>query len=309
MDTMTTLTTYLAELYGPRKLLGVARGTVAKYEISIRHLARHLGRVPLVEDLHDDAVSGCLAGLLAKGRSPGTVNGYRAKLVCLADFALRKGLLRESLDIPKLTELRREPEALTEETFSAVIRAAQNAQGNVGEVSASLWWTSLLLCLYDSAARVSAMMSMQWPDVDLDGGSLLIRAERQKQKADQRHVLHGDTLALLCELRDITGGNGDVWPWPYCRLYLWQKFAVVIAKPAGLPNNRRFRFHSIRRTSLTIVADAMGLDAACTMADHSSPAVTKRSYVDPTRMGGQRPIDVLPRPGKQKRWLRWIWGE
>lgn len=308
MNETTILTEYLTQLYGPRKLLGVAPGTVAKYEISIRHLERHLSRVPTIGDLNDDVVSGCLAGLLAKGCSPGTVNGYRAKYCCLADFALRKGLLKESLDIPKLPELRREPESLSEATFSAVMRAAQNVQGSVGAVPGDLWWSSFLLALYDSAARVSAMLSVQWCDVDLDGGSLLIRAEKQKHKADQRHPLHADTVALLRRLRDITGGGGPVWPWPYCSGYLWQKFAVVIAKPAGLPANRRFRFHAIRRTSLTLVAAELGVSVATTMAQHSSESVTRKSYIDKSRMGGRRPIDVLPRPGRTRwpGWLRWL---
>ena len=310
MNHETKLTEYLTDLYGPRKLLGVVPATVVKYEIAIRHLHRHLARAPTIGDLNDDVVSGCLAGLLEHGCGAATVNGYLAKLVCMNSFAVKQRLVVDYLDIPKLTELRREPEALSEATFSAVMRAAESAPGDVGDVPAELWWTSLLLSLYDSAARISAMMSVQWSDVDLDGGSLLIRAEKQKQKSDQRHVLHPETLALLSKLRDITGGGGSVWPWPYSRLYLWQKFRTQIAKPAGLPDNRRFRFHSIRRTSLTIIASKLGLDAACRMADHSSAAVTKRSYVDPTRMGGRRPIDVLPRPGKARfaGWFGWLRG-
>ncbi len=308
MNAQTALSVYLEKLYTVHRLRGVAESTKSKYRIAIRHLGRHLDREPLVGDLNDTAVSGCLAAVEASGASPGTVNGYRAKLLCLADYAVRKGLLRESLDIPKLKEYRREPESLSEETFSAVMQAAENVSGRVGKVPASLWWSALLLALYDSAARVSAMLSVQWCDVDLEAGSLLIRAERQKQKSDQRHPLHSDTVALLRRLRDITGGSGSVWPWPYCSGYLWQLFARKIAKPAGLPANRRFKFHAIRRTSLSLVAAELGVSAATTLADHSSEAVTRKSYIDKSRLGGRRPIDVLPRPGKQKwtGWLGWL---
>jgi len=77
---------------------------------------------------------------------------------------------------------------------------------------------------------------------------------------------------------------------------------------AGLPTDRRSKFHRIRRTVASAVAEAGGNPSEA--LDHASPKTTKR-YLDP-RIVGTQPVDSIlanylanprkPRqlPGEQK---------
>ena len=67
-------------------------------------------------------------------------------------------------------------------------------------VPSDRWWTALMLVIYDTGVRISATMSIRRADVDLAAGTLLVRAEEQKQKADQLFEPVAQTLAAVREI-------------------------------------------------------------------------------------------------------------
>lgn len=313
------LLVFFTTMFCPMRLSNAAEKTKSKYGIAIRHLKRHLGREPLVSDLNDETIIGCLTNRQESGNTPGTVNGYRGKFVCLADYAFRKGLLPETFDIPKLKEIRRRPNTLSEEQMDALIAAAKVTPGMIGALPASLFWSALVLVLYDTAARVGSIMAAEWDDIDWKAGTIHLRAETTKSLRESSKPLHADTLDLLRSIQLVlqdagrikpqgspalawakaVGDPNRLFPWPYHPGYLWQKLDKVMRR-AGIPAGHQWKFHCIRRTTLTITADKLGISAATDLADHTSDEVTRKSYLDRSRIKQQRPCDVLPRPGAAK---------
>ena len=313
------LSEFYHAMFVPMRLAGKSESTKKKYRIAIGHLERFLSRPPLVEDLQDDTIISCLAVLQDRALSPATTNGYRGKFICLADYAFRKGVIPETLDIPKRKELRRQPNTLSELQMTALVAAAKTTPGMIGALPASLFWPALILTLYDTAARSGSILAAEWDDLDFNAGTIRLRAETAKTHRESSKPLHSDTIELLRSIQVILRDAGDVnptgspalawakaigdpnrlFPWPYHPLYLWQKLDRVMRR-AGIPAGRRWKFHAIRRTTLTLTADRLGVSAATDLADHTSDDVTRKSYLDRSRIEQQRPCDVLPRPGAAK---------
>jgi hypothetical protein len=70
-----------------------------------------------------------------------------------------------------------------------------------------------------------------------------------------------------------------------------------LLKLAGLPVEPRAAFHKMRR-SVASHLQANG-HSACDVLGHSTPQVTRDSYLDPRIVGATRPSEVLFRPGQQ----------
>ena len=313
------LLAFYETMFCPMRLSTASDSTKRKYEIVIRHLDCHLGRPSLVSDLTDKNIIALLAEQHDRGNAPQTVNGYRGQFVRLADYAFRKGIIVETIDLPKLKEPCRTPNTLSEEQMNALIAAARTTPGMIGALPASLFWHALLLTIYDTAARISSLLAATWDDLDVTDLTLRLKAEHTKTLKESRKPLQSDTIELLRSIQVILRDAGEVnpqgapalawakaigdpsrlFPWPYHPLYLWQKLDRVMRR-AGIPAGRRWKFHAIRRTTLTITADRLGVSAATDLADHTSDDVTRRSYLDRSRIEQQRPCDVLPRPGAAK---------
>lgn len=279
-------------MFTPTCLATRSESTKQKYIIVIRHLERFLGRPPLVSDLQDDVVLACLTAMQERGLSPFSINGYRDKYIRLADHAFRKSMIRETLDIPKFSEPPRTTNTLSEGQVDCLMAAASATRGKIGELPASLWWPALILTIYDTAARVGSLLTVEWRDVDLEAGTICLRAVPGRLYHDSIKSLHSSTIRLLRSLRDARADDDDtakVFPWPLNRDYLWESFRKISLR-AGLPTGRQWKFHAIRRTTLTHTINTLGLSATTDLADYTSDLVTRKTYVD------QRPCDALPRP-------------
>src|SRR6185312_12388137 len=111
----------------------------------------------------------------------------------------------------KLKEPRRIPQAWTIGQFSKLVETAYLGEwlaptmtaGLIEGVPARLWWTGLLLIAYDSGVRIGALLQLRCDDVDLESGRLFVRAETQKQNADQAFTLDPSTATLLKQFADV----------------------------------------------------------------------------------------------------------
>lgn len=82
-----------------------------------------------------------------------------------------------------------------------------------------------------------------------------------------------------------------MFPWDKSYTYLWGRMGVI-CKRAGLSDNRRSKFHRIRKTTASYYQAAGG--SAQALLDHSSPAVTRR-YLDPRIVAPQSASELLPK--------------
>lgn len=134
-------------------------------------------------------------------------------------------------------------------------------------------------------------MGAEWQHIDLSNGYLRIPAELRKgRKRDRIYRLAGDTVAAIDKIK--TPERRLIFPWPFHDTYLWTKYGRIL-KQLNLPNDRKSKFHRMRR-SVASHFEAGGGDAMALLG-HSQRRVTE-GYLDPRIVGEKHAIDVLFRP-------------
>ena len=282
------LALFFSQVYRPRRLIGCAQSTLAHYAVLLRHLDRFLHRPALLSDLNEEILSAFLLWF-CEGRSLITVQKERSRLLALAGYAQKKGLLSAVPDVMTIRAYSRVPEAYSKEQIARLVAAAREMSGEICGIPASLFFVALFLVAYDTAARSGAIWSLAWTDYRPDLPGLLFRAEVQKQKADQLLKISEQTREAILRIRRPIFPRIFMWPLSESMRYYWVR---KILKLAGLPHGRRDQLQRIRRTSLTMFHN-LGGDAT-RQAGHSTDAVTRKHYLDPSQQ--VHAADVLPRP-------------
>jgi integrase len=289
-----SLLSHFDNLYRRHRLAGKTAGTIRKYRAAINHFGKSLGHAPRLADLSDLAVLDTMDHAMRRGRSPATCNSIRAKLVSLWGFLARKGLVSIWPDVALFDEPERTPRAWMPDELRRLWVACLECPGMICGREASSWWIGLHSLLYDTGERIGAVMQLTWADVDVSGRWVNFRAETRKgkRKANLKR-LHADTVLILSS---HVGQPGDkVFPWSLTMERLWQTYEGLL-KSAGLPCDRRNKFHKMRRTHASFFEAAGG--NATESLGHSSRAITER-YLDLRIVGKQQPCDVLPRPDQK----------
>ena len=203
-------------------------------------------------------------------------------------------------DVSLLPTDKRVPEAWSVDEMRRIITAAAETPGMLCGIPAGKWWPAQLLTLYDTGLRIGALMALESAQLDFETGWLTVPADHQKQRAEQVFQLQADTLDAIAQTRP--GERRELFPWPFVdeRWAVLRKRYRKILQRAGLPTDSRCLFHKVRRTSATLIADALGERAAQDHLGHSSLSVTKR-YLDPRKMKRRKPSTAaLPRLGHQE---------
>lgn len=277
-------------LYQPQQLRSASPATLKLWRVALRHFDRFLQRRARVPDLTNETLAAFAAWRLQKVQ-PATVNRDLASLLALWRWLHRRGRIDRWPDVQLEHEPRRAPQAWTREEFERLFSAAQQAPGNVGAAPASVYWPALLLVLFDSGERIGATLSLRWSDLDLAGRWVIFRAESRKGRDQDSCVrLASDTCDWLGRLPR----SQPPFAWPHSRVSIWPRYAELLAA-AGLPTDRRSKFHRIRRTTASH-AEAAGGNAT-ELLRHASRRNTL-AYLDPRILEPRQAIDVLWRPGK-----------
>ncbi|MGH7140114.1 MAG: tyrosine-type recombinase/integrase [Pirellulales bacterium] len=163
---------------------------------------------------------------------------------------------------------------------------------------AGAFWFALLLTVYDTGSRISAIMDCTPADLDWQAKTLTLRAGTTKSRKCQVMGLSDQTLEAIRAISDPA--RGYLFPWPFGRAKRdWRTLRTrykSILQRAGLPKSKIHLFHKVRRTTATELVLAGGLAAAREHLGHSAESVTKR-YIDRRRLDStQRNARLLPRP-------------
>lgn len=277
---------YLADVYLP--LSGIGPRTLVLYRYTIDAFSEHLGRPAVIGDLEELAVARFLAARLAT-RSAATAAKDRAQLRALWECAARRGLVTTWPAIRRIRVPERVPEAWLEDDMRRLLEAAGRAPGRVAHVPAGDFWAALVLLLYETGERINAALQLRWSDVRED--CVLFRAETRKGgRRDRIGWITAECREILRRLE----GAPLVFPWDRSHSMLWHRLGVIL-KSAGLPADRRSKFHRLRRTCASFYTAAGG--DAQELLDHSSRAVTVR-YLDPRLTAGPRASGIIPRVGR-----------
>lgn len=286
MDTSLTLREFLRDYYAPLK--GISSRTCILYEQTIRPFSEFLKRDATLSDLTEINAARFLSDRLKK-RSAATVAKDRAQLRAMWEFAARKGMVNTWPTIKRIVVPDRVPEAWFTADMCAIFRAADAEPGMISGAPAGRFWRALILLGYETGERVGGLLSLRWQDVSERG--VIFRAEGRKgRRRDLYSEISPECYRSLCEIRTL----GDlVFNWDKTYTYLWRRLGEIL-KRAGLPADRRCKFHKIRRTTASYYEAGGG--SAQQLLDHSSPVVTKR-YIDPRIARRPSASEVIPKVG------------
>ena len=286
---------FFVSQYEVLKLAAATDGTRENYVTALNHLRDFRGgKDPLLQELDEEMLAGGMARLLKEGRSPATANSFRRHIMAIWRYAKKRGFVADVPEVDPVRQPKRVPRAKLISEIGRILQAASREPGFVGQVPARWWWTALVLLIYDTGLRISAVMALRWEHFDPVAATIFADADTQKQDADQLLPLSPQTIAALEHLR---GDDPLMFPWPYDHWgrqwpTLNRRFRRILRR-AGLPATRKDLFHSLRKSTASYLK-AGGGDPTWQLG-HSSQQVTI-VYLDPRIVKPPRQVDLLPRP-------------
>lgn len=290
-----TLLEFLKHIYAPSNL-NLSEESEEQLAIAVRRLNAHAGHPVTLDELTKELLAEWLKSL-TKSSATATVNGKRSSIMTLWRAAHRLGKAArppESWEIPSMRARRRMPNSWTVEEMERILSVCRGIRGRfrLSGIPKADFLASLIVFQYETGTRLSASLAVEAKDLNLETGLVMLRYDTAKTGLEQAHWLSDQAIELIATHWD--GKRRMVWPFGPNRNGLWTSLKSVL-KAAGLPFDRRSMFHRIRRTTATILTARAGLSMASAALGHTSEAMTRGSYVDPTKLGIPKPIDVLPR--------------
>lgn len=115
-----------------------------------------------------------------------------------------------------------------------------------------------LALAHETGHRIGAIRQLQWADVDLDRKRIRWRATNDKLGLDHTTPLTTEAAALLAQERSNQPAIGTAWVFPSpgdptepCSRHLMRDWWERAARLAGLPDDQRLGWHSLRRKFAT----------------------------------------------------------
>lgn len=265
------------------------QGTVKQYELQIDHFGRFLGHAPTLADLSDETLDAFLADRADKVAAP-TANKAYWCLVALWRHAHDLGLVAKRPTVQPLAEPEQIPFAWLKPEVEALLRACASVGGTIGEVPANLWWLGLHWVLWSSGERIGALLEIGPAAFDAERGELFVPAEARKGRRKPKfYPLLPQAVELLKQMQRYE--RERLFPFPFDHTTLYYRYKRIL-KAAGLPTDRKCKFHRMRRSFASYI-EAAGGNATVALG-HSSRRVAERSYLDPRICGDQNVAKLLP---------------
>ena len=283
------LATWFAQFSAHRLALAHDQ-TRYQYGLNIRRFGEFLGRDPTLADLRDENVMGCVGWLVREKKlSLASASKLRDNIKTLWEYIARKGGIRVWPELPHIQEPENAPVALNVRQLTLLWRIAERQPGSTCGVPDQLWWTSLLGTMWSSGERIEPFKQATWAEFDLDGGFWIVPAAHRKGgKRGIVHPLHHGAVMLLRQLHGY--GHEQVWPMDFCCGTLYNRLTSIMVC-AGLPDDRRFKFHVFRKSVATMI-ELFGGDT--TGAIGWRDPTQKDAYVDRTICPRVGPRNYVP---------------
>ena len=239
----------------------------------VRNCLNHWKRLGL-DELTSESLADYRDQRLAEGRASSTV---RCEVIRLRSLGKYMGIAVK-VKVPK--PVARAPVAWSRRQIKQLFHTARKTRRLVYGIPGSIFWPALLGVTYDTAERIGAVMTLTWDDIDLESRTILYRAEvRKGSYRDAVGAISRQTAKDLTTLKSLVRGK-NVFSLGNTAT-VWRQYTLLLEE-AGLPNDRRSKFHRLRRTHATFVHIAGG-DATAALG-HSSDAITRESYLDPSQV-------------------------
>ena len=249
-----------AEIYIAERLNRVAERTIQFEQERLKPLQKRLGSTPLSR-IGAEAIAAYQQARIQDGVSGRTVNMEIAVLSRM----LRKAKLWLALadDIKRFPEESHIGRALTAEEKVRLFETAGQRPGWAVAHCAAVLAAS-------TTCRGVELRHLRWRDVDLFERTM--RIERSKNESGRRTLpLNNDAMQSLARLREraeaLAGAAPEHFVFPWClhgdidptrHQKSWRKAWRNLTEAAGL---KGFRFHDLRHTAITELAEAGASDA------------------------------------------------
>jgi len=288
----TSLQAYLDHYIDQR--LDLSKLTAQQLAVSVRLLDRFAGASVRLTDLQRKTVIEWMRWL-RDGPPPrsATVNSKRRAILTLWRHAAAAELIEPPPEVPCLREPTRLPVAWSLDEVARILAACDRQTGRWEHVPTRMYWRLIVLLIWDTGCRIGEVLKAKLEEVDLQRRTWHVPAENTKgRRCDRLYRLHSETIDLI--RRTVPPSRKRLVPYPYRHRQIWVEFGEIL-RDAGLPDDRRHKFHALRRTAESYAAAARGIGWAAAAVGHS-PAVARKSYVNPLVAPGPSLAEVLPRP-------------
>lgn len=243
------------------------------------------------DDLTKTNIAKMIAALSAEGLARSTINGYRAKILALRNWAWRQGWFKKAVSVRKLPQPVRKPIAWSPAEMAQIFEGIRSLEGFVGGIPAALWWRVYHRLMLDTGERHEARMCLRWEHfTDFEMGAGVIPfGVRKGQSADMPFRVGPQTLADLRILRSY-GAEPYVLPWPYTDMYFFPRYKAVL-RHCGVKCDRDHMTHCGRKYFATQIKRAHGDPTEA--LGHANEATTE-IYIDTDYIPRTWPHELLP---------------
>ena len=246
--------------------------------LSVKHFGVFLDRPPDLSDLTDDTIAAYVQHRRGLGKAEATVEREAAKISTLWNYAARRGLvLWPTISLPRAK--REIPTAFSRQEIRALFRAAVRYDRPVGAVPGNVYMPALLAITFDTAERIRAVWNLETPDIDPRRRWVVYRSRKGSHEDIARRFRRSTAYYVGRLLRISTAARPFA---PVHRSTLYYHLDRLL-EAAGLPRDRRHKFHCLRRSHASHL-HAAGGDATGSLA-HGSEYITRVFYLDPRITG------------------------
>jgi integrase len=161
-------------------------------------------------------------------------------------------------------------------------------------LSPQLYWWGLATLTYNTAERIGAMLGVEFAGLNAAGDQLKFPRGVRKGKV-RSHVVPLNLAAREC-IAAIRGERERklMFPWPKGRRQIYDYWYKLLTY-AGIPLERQFGFHAIRKAANTEMASNSGNPMASQMLlNHQDLRTTMKHYTGAKVL--REALDKLPQP-------------
>jgi len=258
--------------------LTIEKITFDQYRRCVARFAAYLGRPPTVEHLNLEECNAFLRWLpVTYGIGPQSVKNYRTALLRVWNYAGDVGLAKHPharrLRMPRVPQ--RRVQAWSRSNIGALLAAASTLPGRLRNgISAADFLVAWILVGYDTGLRPGDLRLLDWPDVDLDSGTISLTQHKTGQ-------LHGCRIgeAATAALLTLAGyALAPVFPLDKSGVYRWERILYQHAAGAGFRRRTRQGIGTLRKSHATEIYRLYGLSAASESLGHSGSTQTARNH-------------------------------
>jgi integrase len=276
-----TLVHFYTDTYLPQVLTHSSSKYRAKIVVALRQLRSCFGRDLLLNELSREHISEFEQWMRERGDQAISTKDKVSCVMSLWRFADELNLAPPAPRLRRVRFPREAPDAWSFEEMQLIFDAATKIKRGrpLDGVPACKFWPAILRTCYWTALRRGSLLKIRPADVNLEKGTLYVPGSQMKNARGKIFHLGPDAVAAIREIYDAN--RERLFPFTDVRV-LSTHFGLIL-KAAGVPPSRcgNNQFHKLRRTTITHTAVLAGMQAAITLAGHSSGIVTER-YLDPS---------------------------